>query len=300
MNTIGKILVIVVFLLSLGVGAFLVVDFATRTNWKTAFESMKRDAEVYKASREVAAQTAEKALNDYKAAQLELEKQKQKLAEQETEAKAHEATAQLQLTEAQQKAKDADLSLQRALSDVERLKVSVTDLNKIIKEREEFVLALQQDVKKYRAEAVANESLAKALTTRNEQLLTDLQSANQRLAQKEAGSTTTNGSGPATTDSGIRTGAEPNPPTTMVKGQVEKIDPANPNLVQLNVGTDQGVNKGNTMEIYRMRPEAKYLGVVRIVEAYHNKSVGRLVATPGATTRPQLKEGDQVASWLSK
>ena len=41
MNTIGKILVVLNLVFALVVGGFLVIDFATRTNWKTAYESLK-------------------------------------------------------------------------------------------------------------------------------------------------------------------------------------------------------------------------------------------------------------------
>src|SRR5207244_8418503 len=91
-----------------------------------------------------------------------------------------------------------------------------------------------------------------------------------------------------------------NPPTTLVKGKIVRVDPTDKTLVEISLGTDQGVNKNNTLEVFRTTPEAKYLGVVRIVEANFNKSVGRLIVAPGATVRPQLQVDDHAWSYLTR
>jgi hypothetical protein len=63
----------------------------------------------------------------------------------------------------------------------------------------------------------------------------------------------------------------------------------------ITIGTDAGVNKGNTMEVFRIASvasQSKYLGTIRIVEAGHNyavgQPVGRMLAPP--------QTGDKVAS----
>ena len=58
------------------------------------------------------------------------------------------------------------------------------------------------------------------------------------------------------------------------------------------------MTKNNTLEVYRLRPDARYLGMVRIVEATANQSVGRLVPV-GNAARADLKVGDLVASHLT-
>ena len=90
---------------------------------------------------------------------------------------------------------------------------------------------------------------------------------------------------------------EANPPSGMVKGKIEHVDAKDNTLVQISVGTDQGVNKNNTMEVFRTTPSPKYLGMVRIVDSQPHRSVGRLIVPPG-TSRPQLQEGDLVWSRL--
>ena len=106
------------------------------------------------------------------------------------------------------------------------------------------------------------------------------------------------GSGPGTSGTGItvKNANDPNPPKTFVKGRIEKVDGL---LVQISLGTDQGVNNNNTLEVFRTSPEPKYLGMVRIVDAKVNTSVGRLIVPAGTTVRPQLREGDNAWSKLT-
>ncbi len=89
----------------------------------------------------------------------------------------------------------------------------------------------------------------------------------------------------------------PNPPQVKVDGKIEKIDG---DLVLVSVGTDHGLSKGNTLDVYRTAPEPKYLGMIRIIDASHDKSVGRLIPTGNAAFRAKLKEGDLVTSDLRR
>jgi len=218
---------------------------------------------------------------------------KDDLAEQATKAKGELLAAEQKVTDAQIKLKDADINLQKLVSDVQRLKTSEATLKGVITEREKSILALQDDVKKFRTEAVANEGLANQLQDRNRELLDQYQKVSAELARTKAFASTSAGEG-------TRIEAhynDANPPSTMVKGKIEKVDATDNTLVTISVGTDQGVNKNNTMEVFRTAPAPKYLGMVRIVDATPHRSVGRLIVPPGVS-RPQLKEGDLVWSRL--
>jgi hypothetical protein len=87
-----------------------------------------------------------------------------------------------------------------------------------------------------------------------------------------------------------------NPPATSVEGSIESVEKG---LVKINLGTDQGVKKDHTLEVYRLKPQVKYLGRIRIIEADARHSVARLIAQPGVPT-PTLMPGDEVASKLNK
>src|SRR5205823_4231183 len=76
-------------------------------------------------------------------------------------------------------------------------------------------------------------------------------------------------------------GSRRNPPSEQVEGLIRALDPETGN-VSLSIGSDAGLVKGHTLEAYRLRPEAKYLGVLEVLEVRPNeaiaKPVGRLNA----------------------
>jgi len=296
MNTIGKVLVIFVFLFAILVCVLSVVDFATRTKWKTAYEDLKREHDVVVTSRDVKSQTGESVFATNKALQTEVDKLKLSIADTENTARLKEAELQVKINDQENLAKTADILRTKALADVERYKELEKDLNKTIAEREKQVLIVQKQSEKYRGDAIANETLAKTLQTRNEQLLEEITQLNYQLAKAKSGVGVAGAEGSLST----KFGEGPNPPSTMVKGQIEKVHGDDKTLVQISLGSDHGVAKNNTLEVFRTRPEAKYLGMVRIIDVQPRTSVGRLIVPAGSTARPQLVAGDQVWSYLSK
>jgi hypothetical protein len=85
-----------------------------------------------------------------------------------------------------------------------------------------------------------------------------------------------------------------NPPAKHVEGVVKTVDASG--LVQISIGSDDGVVKGNTFEVYRLDAKApeqsKYLGRIKIIEATPKKAIGQPM---GKMTGP-VKVGDQVSS----
>jgi len=291
MNTVGKTLVILNFLFAVIVGAFLVVDFATRTNWQSEHANLKRQFDVLVADRDVFAKAAAENRNKETSKELAVEELGRKLRDQEALANAEKINLNEKIFELQQKAELADTKLRKTVTDLDTLKIAEADLKNIVKDREQTIVKLQDFVKEFRTKAIANEQLAKSVQDRNEQLLKEVQDLGQKLALKNAGGGTEGGL------PSVRNPNEPNPPSTFVKGKIEKVDSTG--LVQITLGTDQGVQKNHTLEVFRTLPEPRYLGMVRIVNANFNSSVGRLVVPPGTTVRPQLKEGDNAWSKLS-
>src|SRR4051812_17439051 len=90
MNTIGKILVILNFIFALVVGGFLVIDFATRTNWKGEYDKLKREITQLEASRNTNVVVANSVTSRLKAAELTVDEAKQAVKDKEIDAKALE------------------------------------------------------------------------------------------------------------------------------------------------------------------------------------------------------------------
>jgi hypothetical protein len=293
MNTIGKILVILNFIFALVVGGFLVIDFATRTNWKTAYDNLKREMDQLKASRDASGAVTQGVTNRLKKAELDLKEMEQKLADQQAEAKAGEDTLRFEIADWKLKLTGSSQTLDKAKSDVERLKNEVEDRDKTVREREKAIVALEADRNKYRAEALAQEGRSKSLQDRNEQLNEQVLRLSQDLAKERSGG---GAAGQAVAQT-FRNSNEPNPPGVKVRGKIERVDAQEPSLVQISLGSDQGINRNNTLYAFRFQPQPKYLGMIRIVEVYPGRSVGRLMTAPG-TPRNALHEGDEVSSEL--
>src|SRR5579884_3272941 len=90
MNIIGKTLVILNFIFALVVGGFLVIDFATRTNWKVAYDTLKREMDGLKASRDANYGVAGSLVNTVKKVEQQNEELKQQLVDAAALAKANE------------------------------------------------------------------------------------------------------------------------------------------------------------------------------------------------------------------
>ena len=84
--------------------------------------------------------------------------------------------------------------------------------------------------------------------------------------------------------------ADKNPPAENVEGMVTKVD-AKTGLVTVSVGSDDGLVKGHTLEVFRVNP-AKYLGTVRVLETTPHEAV----AQPVGRLLAPVQQGDKVAS----
>ncbi len=285
MNTVGKILVILNFLFAVIVGAFLVADVATRNQWKEKYFELLKEANMSTKSRDVTVAVTGNVVRDYKDLQIELEQSHQKLKDQEEAAKAMKVTLQVDIADRDNKLKDADLSLKQALAAKQRLTDEITVLNSAIKDRESTIVQLQASVKGFRQQAQNFESIARTRQIQNENLLEQLRDVTRALALKE--------SGVSPERMVVRNPNDPNPPAFKIDGKIEKVEG---NLVQLTLGTDHGLQENNTLDVYRLQPNPQYLGMVRIVDARHHTSVGRLIPSGSGASKLQPREGDLVTS----
>ncbi len=292
MNTVGKILVILNFVFALVVGGFLAIDFATRTNWHKAYKALEKEVQAQNGSRASAQEVAGAVVATSTEQKLKLDELKQKLKDGQDEAKAEEAKLGLQIDDYKNKLKDGDLTVAKSQAAVTRMVEETKHLNGVISAREKAINALEGDVKTFRQQAISNENLARTIQSRNEELVKQVQDLNTALARASAGA--------AGSETSIaRNPNEPNPPSARVQGEVEAVDKIDRTLVQLSLGSDNGVNKNHTLEVFRLGDRPEYLGMVRIVESHAQKSVGRLIQLNGvASNRKTLQAGDKVASYI--
>jgi hypothetical protein len=286
MNTIGKILVVLNLIFALVVGGFLVIDFATRTNWKTAYEKLKDEMLVAGTNTNESGRTQQQLNTQVKRAVAEREDLKQRLIDHETVADVERKSHKRMTDELIDKAKDADLNSQKAIAERDRLTEEVKLLSGTVQNRDKEILALQKDNKQYRTEASAMKDLSESTQRRNVDLLAQIQDLLRKIALREAGVGNENKL--------AKDPNAPNPPSNYVKGKIDRVDPKDRTLVQISLGTDQGIKLDHTLEVYRYSPEPQYLGRIRIVDAKEHAAAGKL--TTG--NRIPLQVGDIVASSL--
>ncbi len=70
---------------------------------------------------------------------------------------------------------------------------------------------------------------------------------------------------------------------------MKRIDPTG--LVEVTLGSEVGLAKGQTLEVFRLSPGARYLGSIQIVSVSHKEAVGQVMGRMAAPVR----EGDVVA-----
>src|SRR5262249_27537845 len=81
-----------------------------------------------------------------------------------------------------------------------------------------------------------------------------------------------------------------NPPKDAVEGELKEIDEKS-GLMTVSIGSDVGLEKGHTLEVFRTAPVPKYLGSVRVVEVGPKTAVVKFVGKP--LVPPE--KGDKVA-----
>ena len=164
-----------------------------------------------------------------------------------------------------------------------RLKEELKALLKEIRRRDDAILVLTKEVKTIRREAVAARNSLQAVKARLEELQELLQLKERLIAALQAAA-----------------GKEENPinkRASLVKGSITKVDDKS-GLVELDVGSADGIKRNDFLEAFRLRPKAEYLGRVRILEVFEKRSVGRLEMRPGKSRALQV--GDSVANRLDK
>lgn len=87
----------------------------------------------------------------------------------------------------------------------------------------------------------------------------------------------------------LRTGQDVPPPPT-VEGIVTKVDKSG-KYIQISLGEDDGIKKGQILEVWRTKPEPKYLGRIRIDLAEPSLAVAKPVAVTGL-----IQENDRVGA----
>jgi hypothetical protein len=288
MTTLGKILVFAVLVFSLIAAALIVMDYIPRTNWY--LEAVRRgELADLRLEQKNIAEAEKKATIDESNERNRISDDKikelsQTVAQRVKEVEDLRAQLQDQIAQAKKHQAAAEAS---ALA-VNRLREENAGLQTQLNQRLEANIALQTEVKNYRDEAVKAQIAYNSARDRNEQLVEQIEDLAKELVRQQ------NKAFPATasTINGTPAANRPNPPPEEVRGLVKATDPDH-GLVTITLGSDAGINRQNTLEVYRLKPPT-YLGRIEIIDVRHNEAVGRLIN--GSNRANRIQVGDEVAS----
>jgi hypothetical protein len=271
MNFIGKIFVVLIFVMSLVFMSFAVAVYATHQNWKekAAAEGLRvtnlqttleqREAEKKKLeaelNNELNART--QALAKLEAERLELATQREELVKQRDALLVKDKEAVAALDTAQQ-------NLARLTKEVEGLRGEIRTAQSQRDQDFERSVALTDQVHQAQGEV-------KRLEERRIQLASQLASANLVLNR--------NGLHKDMPVDGI-------PPR--LRGKILAIN--RDNMVEVSLGSDDGLAAGHTLEVFR---GSKYLGRVEVLHATSDRAVGKII--PGYK-KGIIQKDDDVAT----
>ena len=284
MTALGKILIFLNLVFALLVGILIIQVYATRTSWRGAFERTSGFLTVSEANvktlRADIDDVKKKKDDEIKAVQDALAKEKAEVARQQGLVAQTDKQLQAERANHQQQRDNAGVSnaeLERRQQETRALTAELNKANATNAELQKQGKQLQDE----KMQAVINYN---SEHDRNVRLLENMRQISQKLELDEKKL--------QNLGSGITVSESRNPPPEDVEGIILDTD-VKTGLVTISIGSDHGISVGNTLEVFRIKPEPKYLGTIRIVDAQAHQAVGRLTAAPryGA-----LAKGDIVAS----
>ncbi|HEV2947187.1 MAG TPA: hypothetical protein VGX70_07410 [Gemmataceae bacterium] len=285
MTTLGKILVFLNLVFSLLAGILIIQVYATRTSWKSAFDKLngyytvsEANNKAVQASMDSLRQAKDEQINAAKKTTDEKEKERKRF-EDEIKTVREELKKEKEQHLAQRtNATTSNEELQRRQQETASLTDRLNKTNAALAEEQKKGKQLQDEMMQAKINFNSEHD-------RNVRLLDQFRQLTQKaeLMEKKLASL-----GASAKDVAINR----NPPPEDVEGVILETD-AKTGLVTISIGTDSGVNVGNTLEVFRIKPEPKYLGTIRILDAQAKQAVGRLTAPPRYGL---LEKGDIVAT----
>ena len=272
MNPIGKILMFIVFIMSICFLVIAVMVGASHRNWKSVAENNKIIAE--NAQRLL---TAAKESQTKKQQQLQLEavSRQQQIAQLFT---------QVQVEKQSRDAKEKELAEQLVISQerLNRMELAskrVTEQDGTIRQLQDDRKNLIDEVSSKRSEAIALQTQIFELNSKLEMLEVTTSDLNEQLARK-----TKVMKANQLTDESLTDEIEPK-----VEGIVMTVEG---DLIVISLGTDDGLRAGHSLDLYR---GDKYIGKAIVSKAEFNMSAARVVAE---FRQAVVRKGDHVTTKL--
>ena len=280
MTAVGKIFVFLNLLMSLAVGGLITLWFTVGPNYAAQNKQLKDTLAVADANQSTYYKEIQQAKADGKVELAQTAKDLEKAKGENEGLLAQIKALQKDLGEEVKKNQQNATLVKAAQSEATIRQSEVVQMKKTLGEERERNKTLIVQNSKLMEDAVTAKIDARTYKDANERITGEL----ERLAKDNARLQANRGA-VASTAPGAK-----NPPLDNVEGLIETTDPGG--LVKITIGSDAGLTRGHTLEVFRTQPQPKYLGTIRILEVTAKEAVGQPV---GRMTLPPQR-GDRVAS----
>jgi len=283
MTAVGKIFVIVNLLFSLVVAGFIVVVYARSTNWQAAAKKWSDQYAVVEASRKA---TEDQMQQMRLTADADREKVKDQLKTKDQEIAAAKADKEEKAKELEQfKIPDnkKDASSEALKNELEKRKAEVAQLEGQVKAKDDQIVKLIETKNTGNDLRVAAEIKANSFQGKAERLELRLRETETEIVKLKRA-----GGGAA---GGVALAPTANPPPMNVEGVITETTPRG-DLVRISIGSDAGLVKGHTLDVFRLKPTPQYLGQIRLTDVRAAEAVGQ----PVDRLKSPVQKGDLVAN----
>lgn len=282
MNLVGKIFVVLIFVMSIAFAMIAVMVYSTRTNWRDEIERKQavgakgpgwkvryNDVTEENAKLKVDRENLEKAKAAETMAKVQAiakaENEIARLNQENTQVAGQLKAKDEELTSNNNALHTAEQNLKALTGEVQGLRNEIAASQKETDEQIKKAIDLQDQL-------TQSKGTLAILKERNDQLVMDVSKARMKL--KGAGLTL---EGPADASQ------------IPVFGKVTAVSPSK---VELSIGTDDGVRIGQELDIYR---GDKYVGRIRVIEAKADNAVASIMTD---YQQYPIQRGDNVDSQL--
>ncbi len=282
MNLVGKIFIVLVFVMSVLFMGFAVAIYASHKNWREVVEAPDTGlkAQLEKEKAESGRLTGERD-----------RMQEQMASAEDTRAKVL-ADLQTELQTLRTKSDNAEKALTQQTQDVRAATATLAEAHKTLATLRGDVDKLRAEIRQEQQEKDAAFSVMVALTDEQHDLtneLSVLKTRNQELAEDHADALQ------VLRDNDLK------PIPELYAKDAAKVDGLvlavrNTGLIEVSIGKDDGLLAGHTLEVYRLSDSLNtYLGKVEVTQVEPDKAACKILPNFQKGT---IEKGDRVASKL--
>lgn len=275
MNLVGKILTVFIFVMTIVFMTLSVMVYSTHTDWRTLAKSLQ--AQLTVANQDKSALTEERdALTTALTAEANLSQEAiGKLQQEVNQLKTERDELTAAAAELDQKTRQAVAANNAAQTELAGLRTQIAELRN-------GIVAAQ----------ATRDGAVRAMVSRTDELqqaandLSTFKSRNTQLAEQVSRMAK------VLDRHSLNEFDQPGPPK--VDGIVLAVRSGG--VVELSVGADEGLKKGDRLEVVRQGPDSqRYLGAVEILETQSDKSVAKIIPE---TRQGSIEKEDRVYSRL--